>query len=66
MVKEVNKVKTPVEVIAKKLQEHDFLEDLHDDCLICETEPDDCNKLKSYVQELMNQWVIQFTNSNII
>lgn len=66
MVKEVNEVKTSMTVVVKKLQEHGFLEYLHNDCPICKEESDDCDKLKTCMQELMNQGVIQFTNSKII
>ena len=34
---------------------------MHDDCEVCKTEPDRCEKLKDYVQELMNRGVLQFS-----
>lgn len=52
-------------VVMKKLQENGFLEDLHNDCPICEAEPDDYDKSKSCMQEIMNQGMIQFTKSKI-
>lgn len=61
VVREVPKVKTPMIIVLKKLQEHGFLEGLHDGFTICETESDECVRLKSCVQYLINQRVIQFT-----
>lgn len=66
MVKEVNEIKKLMTVVMKKLQEYGFLEVIRNDCSVCEAEPNDCDKLKSYVQEITNQWVIQFTKSKIV
>lgn len=52
-------------VVMKKFQEHDILKDLHNDCCICEVEPDQCNELKSCVQSLMSQGVIHFSKEKV-
>lgn len=44
----------------KRLREHGFLKHMHDDCGVCEVEPDQCGDLKNYVQSLMDQGMIQF------
>lgn len=62
---EVAKVKTPMMVIIKKLQEHGFLKDPHNNFCVCEIEPNQCDGLKSCVQSLMSQGVIQFTKSKV-
>lgn len=64
LVKEVDKVKTLMRVVLRKLQEHGFLEGLHDGCTICET--DEYIKLKSCMQDLIYQGVIQFTKAKVV
>lgn len=46
LIREVSKVKTHMPVVQRKMQEHGFLEGLHDGCTVCETEPDECVELK--------------------
>lgn len=49
LVRNVSKGKTYMEVFVKKLQEHGFLEGLHDSCMVYEAKPDECGELKSCV-----------------
>lgn len=41
-------------VVVEKLKEHDFLEVIHDNYSICDSDLDSCDILKDYVQDLMN------------
>lgn len=52
-------------IVMKKLQDHDFLKGLHNDCSVCQVEPDYCDELKNYIQSLMDQGVIQFTKAKV-
>ncbi|XP_050889235.1 uncharacterized protein LOC127094446 [Lathyrus oleraceus] len=56
----VEDVRTPWSVISKSMQKHNALEGVHDNCELCKTEPERCEKLKDCVQELMDQGVLQF------
>lgn len=44
----------PMSIINKRLQDHGFLQDLHNDCGIFQMELDQFSELKDYVQSLMN------------
>lgn len=54
-------VKTLMSVVLQKLEQFRFLEEVHDDCTICEFDPDSCEQLKGCAQALMDQWLIQFS-----
>lgn len=45
-------------VVMKKLQEHGFFKDLHNDCRVCKVEHGQCDELKSCVQILISQGMI--------
>ncbi|XP_050919781.1 uncharacterized protein LOC127137354 [Lathyrus oleraceus] len=62
-VKWVDEVKTPFSVVLRKLEEFGFLEGVHNDCSVCESDPDGCEQLRECVQELMNQGLVQFSKS---
>ncbi|XP_050893030.1 uncharacterized protein LOC127098462 [Lathyrus oleraceus] len=62
-VKWVDEVKTPFSVVLRKLEEFGFLEGVHSDCSVCESNPDGYEQLRECVQELMNQGIIQFSKS---
>ncbi|XP_050876026.1 uncharacterized protein LOC127079686 [Lathyrus oleraceus] len=59
----VEEVKTPMSVVLQKLEQYGFLEEVHDDCTICEFDPDICEQLKGCLQVLMDQGLIQFSKS---
>lgn len=42
-------------VVLNRLEQFGFLAGIHEDCAVCESDPDSCSKLKGCVQELMNQ-----------
>ncbi|XP_050920203.1 uncharacterized protein LOC127137822 [Lathyrus oleraceus] len=56
-------VETLMSVVLQKLEQFGFLKGVHDDCAICESNPDNCDKMRSCVQELMDQGLIQFSKS---
>ncbi|XP_050915167.1 uncharacterized protein LOC127130146 [Lathyrus oleraceus] len=62
-VKWVDEVKTSFSVVLRKLEEFGFLEGVHSDCSVCESDPDGCEQLRECVQELMNQGLVQFSKS---
>lgn len=59
-------LKTLMSVVLKKLEQFGFLVDIHEYCIVCESDPDSCDKLKGCVQELMNQGLIQFTRFKVV
>ncbi|XP_050909727.1 uncharacterized protein LOC127123560 [Lathyrus oleraceus] len=63
LVKWVDEVKTPFSVVLRKHEEFGFLEGVHSDCSVCESDPDGCEQLRECVQELMNQGLVQFSKS---
>lgn len=65
-VRRVVDVKTPMLVVMKKLEEHSFLEGVHDNYVVRESDPDYCNVLKGCVQNLMNQGMMQFSRSRVV
>lgn len=62
----VDHVKTPLSVVLKRLEQFGFLAGIHDDCVVCEYDPDNCNKLRGCVQELMDQGLLQFSKSKAV
>lgn len=59
----VDDVKTLLSVVLRRLEEFGFLEGVHDNCSVCESDPNDCEQLRGCVQELMGQGLIQFSKS---
>lgn len=59
----VEEVKTPMSVVLQKLEQFGFLEKVHDDCTICEFDPNSCELLKGCVQALMDQCLVQFSKA---
>lgn len=57
----VEEVNTLMSVVLQRLEQFGFLEGVHDDCAICEFDPDHCDKLRGCAQELMDQGLIQFS-----
>ncbi|XP_050896761.1 uncharacterized protein LOC127103553 [Lathyrus oleraceus] len=57
----VEDVKTPMSVVLQRLEQFGFLAGIHDDCAVCEYDPDNCVELRVCVQELMDQGLIQFS-----
>lgn len=62
----VDDVKTPLSVVLKRLKQFGFLAGIHDDCIICVYDPDNCDRLKGCVQKLMDQGLIQFSRSKAV
>lgn len=42
-------VKTLMSIVLQRLEQFGFLEGIHDDCAICEFDPDNCDKLRGCV-----------------
>ena len=42
----VEEVKTPMSVVLQRLEQFGFLVGIHDDCIICEYDPDNCDELR--------------------
>lgn len=63
MVSLMGDLKTPLSVISTNLQKHGVLVGVHDNYDICKTKPDKCEDFKGFVQELMNQCVLQFSRA---
>lgn len=62
-VKWVDEVKTLLSVVLRKLEEFGFLEGMHNDSSVCESDPDGCEQLRECVQELKNQGLVQLSKS---
>ncbi|XP_050918887.1 uncharacterized protein LOC127136366 [Lathyrus oleraceus] len=56
-------VKTLMSVVLQRLEQFGLLEGVHDDYAVCEFDPDNCDKLRGCVQELMDQGLVQFSKS---
>ncbi|XP_050895784.1 uncharacterized protein LOC127102458 [Lathyrus oleraceus] len=65
-VRRVINVKTPMSVVVKKLKEHRFLNGIHNNSVVCESDSDYCDILKGCVQNLMNQGLVQFSRSRVV
>ncbi|XP_050877446.1 uncharacterized protein LOC127081206 [Lathyrus oleraceus] len=59
-------VKTLMSVVLQRLEQFGFLEGVHDDCVVCEFDPDNCDRLRGCVQEPMDQGLIQFSKYQTI
>ncbi|XP_050889356.1 uncharacterized protein LOC127094579 [Lathyrus oleraceus] len=65
VVLKVEEVKTLMSVVVQKLEQFGFLEEVHEDCTVCECDPDSCEQLKGCVQALMDQGLIQFFKAQV-
>lgn len=59
-------MKNLMSVVVKNLKEHGFLEGVHDNCTMCESDPDCCDVLKCCVQNMMNLGMVQFSKSRVV
>ena len=58
---EVDQLKMPLKKVFEELKNAGLLKKGHDDCLICQDDPEHCAKFKKYLQGLMCQHLIQFS-----
>ncbi|XP_050890981.1 uncharacterized protein LOC127096459 [Lathyrus oleraceus] len=65
LIKDVFKLKTLLTVVHARLMEAELMNGVHDSCVVCSSNPDQCGEFKSYLQRLMDQRVIQFTREKI-
>lgn len=63
VIKEVEKLKTPLSMLHAKLVKFDLIGGSHDDCEECIIYPERCKVIKKYIQELMNQDVAQINHT---
>ncbi|XP_050883676.1 uncharacterized protein LOC127086894 [Lathyrus oleraceus] len=59
----VEEVKILMSIVLQRLEQFGFLEGVHDDCTVCEFDPDNCEQLKGCVQGLMDQGLTHFSKS---
>ncbi|XP_050919291.1 uncharacterized protein LOC127136815 [Lathyrus oleraceus] len=59
-------VKTPMSLVLHRLYQFGFLSGIHYDCAVCKYNPDNCDKLRGCVQELMDQGLTQFSRSKAV
>lgn len=59
-------MKTLMSVVMENLNEHGFLEGIHDNCVVCDSDPDSCDDLKGCVHNLMNRGMMQFSRSKVV
>lgn len=45
--------------ICERLVGYEVFEELHDDCKICRSDPDECEKMKKCLLQMMNQGLVQ-------
>ncbi|XP_050897515.1 uncharacterized protein LOC127104371 [Lathyrus oleraceus] len=65
LIKDVFKLKTLLIVVHARLMEAELMNGVHDNCVVCSSNPDQCGEFKIYLQRLMDQRVIQFTRAKI-
>ncbi|XP_050875210.1 uncharacterized protein LOC127078830 [Lathyrus oleraceus] len=65
LIKDVFKLKTLLTVVHARLMEAELMNGVHDSCVVCSSNPDQCGEFKIYLQRLMDQRVIQFTRAKI-
>ena len=54
-------MKVSLKKVLEELRNADLVEEGHDGCLICQDNPEHCEKFKKYLQGLMYQRLIQFS-----
>lgn len=59
LVKELEKVRTPILVVREQLMEHALILEHHIDCTIYPSNPERCEELKVYNKKLMDQGFVQ-------
>ncbi|KAI5421486.1 hypothetical protein KIW84_045063 [Lathyrus oleraceus] len=64
-IKDVFRLKTLLIVVHARLMEVELMRGLHDNCVVCSSNPGQYGEFKIYLQHLMDQWVIQFTKAKI-
>lgn len=65
LIKDVFKLKTLLTVVHARLMEAELMNGVHDNCVVCSSNPDQCGEFKICLQRLMDQRVIQFTRAKI-
>ncbi|XP_050895954.1 uncharacterized protein LOC127102651 [Lathyrus oleraceus] len=65
LIKDVFKLKTLLTVVHARLMESELMNGVHDSCVVCSSNPDQCGEFKIYLQRLMDQRVFQFTRAKI-
>ncbi|XP_050897628.1 uncharacterized protein LOC127104486 [Lathyrus oleraceus] len=65
LIKDVFKLKTLLTVVHARLMEAEMMNGVHDNCVVCSSNPDQCVEFKICLQRLMDQRVIQFTRAKI-
>ncbi|XP_050896639.1 uncharacterized protein LOC127103419 [Lathyrus oleraceus] len=65
LIKDVFKLKTLLTVVHARLMEAELMNGIHDNCVVCSSNPDQCGEFKIYLQRLMDERVIQFTRAKI-
>ncbi|XP_050919158.1 uncharacterized protein LOC127136663 [Lathyrus oleraceus] len=65
LIKDVFKLKTLLTVVHARLMEAELMNGVHDNCVVCSSNPDQCGEFKIYLQRLMDQRVIQVTRAKI-
>ncbi|XP_050876136.1 uncharacterized protein LOC127079811 [Lathyrus oleraceus] len=65
LIKDVFKLKTLLTVVHARLMEAELMNGVHDNCVVCSSNPDQCGEFKIYLQRLMDQRVIQFTRAKV-
>lgn len=63
LMKDVFELKTPLTVIHSRLMEAELVKGVHDKCVACSSNHDQCVEFKIRLQHLMDQRVIQFTRA---
>ncbi|XP_050876114.1 uncharacterized protein LOC127079789 [Lathyrus oleraceus] len=65
LIKDVLKLKTLLTVVHARLMEPELMKGVHDNCVVCLSNPGQCGEFKIYLQRLMDQRFIQFTRAKI-
>lgn len=65
MVDLIEDVNTLWLIISKSMQKHSAPAGVHDNCEVCKNEPKRCEELKDYIQELMDQGILQFSRDKV-
>ncbi|XP_050877309.1 uncharacterized protein LOC127081066 [Lathyrus oleraceus] len=65
LVKDMFKFKTLLTVVHARLMEAELMNGVHDNCVVCSSNPDQCGEFKICLQRLMDQRVIMFTRAKI-
>ncbi|XP_058764021.1 uncharacterized protein LOC131637455 [Vicia villosa] len=59
LVTDVNKVKMPLATVREHLVQQGILHELHDFCLQCSSNPEECAKLRDEIQKLMDEGILR-------